>query len=411
MKNIETNYSGGISSPLGFKAVGVEAAIKSGGGLDLALVFSEQPAVAAGAFTANKLAAAPVLYDREILEQHGYVRGIFVNSGCANACTGSQGDADTSRIAALTAQALGVEDREVLVCSTGRIGTCLPINNIESAMKNAVDSLSEDGGRDAAEAILTTDTRPKSISVTVNLSEGPVTIGGMCKGAGMIAPAMKPAVPHATMLAFMTTDADVDRDFLDQCLAASLDSSFNRITVDGDSSTNDSFIALANGAAGNSTLDARHKDADIFQEAFTYVATWLAKQIVLDGEGATKFVEVKVSRAASEEEACDCAAAIANSLLCKTAWFGADPNWGRIVDAAGYSGAKINKDNLQLYLQGVAAVQNGIAADTSEQALKDAVSGDEVKIELELGAGESEYTMWTCDLSYEYVNINAEYHT
>ena len=411
MHNIKTNNSGGISAPAGFKAAGVEAAIKSGGGLDMALVVSEYPAVAAGAFTANRLAAAPVLYDREIMEQQCDVRAVFVNSGCANACTGMQGRDDTFRVAALTGQALGVESCEVLVCSTGRIGTCLPMNNIEAAMKKAVDSLSDDGGERAADAILTTDTKPKSISVSVDLAEGSVTIGGMSKGAGMIAPAMKPAVPHATMLAFITTDADVDRNFLNECLAGSLDSSFNRITVDGDSSTNDSLIALANGSAGNARIDASHEDAEIFREAFTYVAEWLAKQIVLDGEGATKFVEVKVTQAASEQGAKDCAAAIANSLLCKTAWFGADPNWGRIVDAAGYSGAKINKDRLNLYLQGVAAVRNGVATDTSEQALKEAVSGDELTIELELAAGQSEFTMWTCDLSYEYVKINAEYHT
>jgi glutamate N-acetyltransferase/amino-acid N-acetyltransferase len=340
------------------------------------------------------------------------VRAVIVNSGCANACTGDQGLADCRAMAEHTARLLGVAPAEVLVSSTGRIGVPLPMAKIRRGAELAVQALATDGGAAAARAIMTTDTRPKHLAVALAIAGREVRIGGMTKGAGMIAPHLRPLrEPQATMLAYLTTDAAVAPDFLQTCLNHSLDASFNRITVDGDTSTNDTFLALANGAAGNEPLTAAHPDAAAFAEAFTFVAGRLAREMVLDGEGVTRFVELVVSGAKDDGEARRCAEAIANSLLVKTAWFGADPNWGRILCAAGYSGVALDPAKVSLDYEDVPIVRHGQDAGVPEAEQSRAINKREFQIRLDLAAGPGRFTLWTCDLSYEYVKINADYHT
>ena len=403
---------GHCTTPAGFLAAGIVAGLKRSGAPDMALLLSETPAVAAGAFTQNAFAAAPVLLGKETLHRGKPVRAVLVNSGCANACTGELGLENARKMAADAAALLGVTPQEILVSSTGRIGVQMPMAKIWAGTRAAQAALSAAGGADAARAIMTTDTRPKHIAVSLTVGGREVRIGGMSKGAGMIAPHLKPLKAlHATMLAYVTTDAAVKPGFLQSCLDASLDVSFNRITVDGDTSTNDTFLALANGAAGNAPLDAKHPDAAAFRDAFIFVVSHLAKEMVLDGEGVTRFVELVVSGAKNDAEARKCAEAIANSLLVKTAWFGADPNWGRILCAAGYSGVEINPAKTTLDYGDVAIVRNGMDAGTPEPKQVEAIQKREFQIRLDLGAGHGTFTIWTCDLSYEYVKINADYHT
>ncbi|OGV74442.1 MAG: bifunctional ornithine acetyltransferase/N-acetylglutamate synthase [Lentisphaerae bacterium RIFOXYB12_FULL_65_16] len=405
--------SGSVTTPRGFLAAGVTAGLKKSGAPDLALLVSETPAVAAGAFTANAFCAAPVQYDRAVIAVGKPVRAVIINSGNANACTGAAGLRDTKATAVFVARRLGVKPSEVLVSSTGRIGVPMPMDVILAGAGAAVKALVPNGGQKAAQAIMTTDTKPKAVAVQVKLPGGKVVhIGGMAKGAGMIAPRLL-ATPrqHATMLSYVTTDAAVTPRFLDQCLAAALDQSFNRITVDGDMSTNDTLIVLANGSAGNTPIRAGTPAAAAFAEGFVAVVGRLARELVLDGEGVTRFVELNVRGARNREEAQRCAKAIANSALCKTAWFGADPNWGRILCAAGYSGVKINTAKVSLDYEGVPIVRGGMSAGTPEPKQVKAIKRREFRIDLDLGAGKGEYTVWTCDLTYEYVKINADYHT
>ena len=404
--------NGHCTTPAGFVAAGVVAGLKRSGAPDMALLMSRTAAVAEGAFSQNAFAAAPVLLDKETLHRGKPVRAVLVNSGCANACTGTLGLENARKMAADAAEVLGVTPQEILVSSTGRIGVHLPMEKIFAGTRLAKAALATTGGADAARAIMTTDTRPKHIAVSLTVGGREVRIGGMSKGAGMIAPHLKPLKAlHATMLAYVTTDAAVAPGFLQSCLDASLDASFNRITVDGDTSTNDTFLALANGAAGNALLDAAHPDAAAFRDAFIFVVGHLAKEMVLDGEGVTRFVELVVSGAKDDAEARKCAEAIANSLLVKTAWFGADPNWGRILCAAGYSGVEINTAKTSLDYGNVAIVRNGMDAGTPEPQQVEAIKKREFQIRLDLGAGHGTFTIWTCDLSYEYVKINADYHT
>ena len=403
---------GHCTTPAGFRAAGIVAGLKRSGAPDMALLVSDTPAVAAGAFTQNSFAAAPVLLDKETLHRGRPVRAVLVNSGCANACTGDLGMENARKMAAQAAETLGVASHEVLVSSTGRIGVHLPMEKITAGTKAAAAALSATGGADAARAIMTTDTRPKHIAVALTVGGREVRIGGMSKGAGMIAPHLKPLKAlHATMLAYVTTDAAVTPGFLQSCLDASLDASFNRITVDGDTSTNDTFIALASGAAGNEPLANGGPDAAAFREAFCFVVAHLAKEMVLDGEGVTRFVELVVSGAKDDAQARKCAEAIANSLLVKTAWFGADPNWGRILCAARYSGVEINTAKTTLDYGDTPIVRNGMDAGVPEAEQAKAINKREFQIRLDLGAGSGTFTIWTCDLSYEYVKINADYHT
>ncbi len=407
--NFSVIKNGGVTSPAGFMASGICAGLKKSGKTDMALLFSEIPAKASAAFTTCLFAAAPVVLGRETLKKSSCISAVIVNSGNANACTGTNGLKNARKMAELTAKQIGIKPSAVLVSSTGRIGVQMPMDKIEAGIKKACAALSENNGHASALAIMTTDTCPKEVAVSFDISGKKVTIGGMTKGSGMIAPGMQ-AVPHATMLAYVTTDAAIDAKFLDKCLAEGTDRSFNRITVDGDMSTNDTLVILANGKAGNREIKSG-KDSDIFKEALFHVLEHLAKAIVLDGEGVTKFVTVKVLNAPSVKDATLCAKSIANSLLCKTAWFGGDPNWGRVMAAAGYSGASFNPDKACLFYDKIPVVKNGQDAGTPESVLAGVVQKKSFTITLDLKSGKKSTEVWTGDISYEYVKINADYHT
>lgn len=400
---------GSICSPKGFQASGICAGLKQSNSPDMALLYSDVPAVTAGLLTTNIVTAAPVQYCRKILNTNEFSHAIIINSGNANACTGKQGYTDACLMAAKTAQFLNLEDKYILVASTGRIGVPLPMNIIIPGIENAVKTLSWDNGHAAAKAIMTTDTYPKEIAVSFTINDKKITIGGMAKGAGMIAPNLKEL--HATMLAFITTDATISHSFLKSALQKAADKSFNCITVDGDMSTNDSLFAMANGLAGNRKLTENSSDSKIFYEALEYVMCFLAKSIVKDGEGATKLVNLKVINAANKNDAVICARSIANSLLCKTAWFGNDPNWGRIAAAAGYSGAIFNPDKLNIYYNNTPVLLNGMDSKIPEKEISKILEQPEFSLLVDLSSGSESHSLWTNDISYKYVEINADYHT
>ena len=389
----------GVTTPKGFRAAGVPCGLKKTGALDLALVASDHDCACAGVFTTNRVKAAPVLYDQETLaKNHNAIRAVVINSGCANACTGDPGLTDTRATAEATAHALGCRADQVLVLSTGVIGQRLPMDKILAGVTDAAQKLSSDGGADAAHAIMTTDTRPKVSA----LRSMPYAIGGMCKGAGMIHPNM------ATMLAVITTDAKIAPELLDRALRVAVNASFNRISVDGDMSTNDTLLVLANGASGYVVAE---KELDEFTDVLTQVATDLAKQLVRDGEGATKFVEIVVSGARDETDAARVAKAIANSPLTKTALYGGDANWGRVICAAGYSGVDVDPDRMKLWFGEVNVFANGTPTNYDEADSTRALAGAGVFIRLDLGQGDARTTVWTCDLSHDYVTINGKYRT
>lgn len=403
-----TFLTGGITSAQGFHAAGVEAGVKYANRRDVALIWSDVPCVAAGVFTTNLVAAAPVVLDREKLSATPCARAIVVNTGCANACTGEQGLADARMIADATADYLKIPAAEVLVSSTGVIGTLLPVDRIIAGMKKAAGVLARGADADeaASRAIMTTDTLPKRAAVSVQIDGKTVTLGGMCKGAGMIEPMM------ATMLAYVTTDAVVDPAWLQQTLKAAADVSFNRVVVDGDESTNDTLICLANGQAGNNILNASHPDAPAFAAALKAVCTALAKQIVMDGEGVSKFVTVKVTGAKTDADAHLVARAIARSPLVKTSWFGLDPNWGRVICATGYSGAEVDAYKVRIFYGDVCAYDCGKVADEAKlAAMQELMKAREFVVSVDLGLGDGADTIYTCDFTFEYVKINAEYTT
>jgi len=393
---------GGVTAPSGFRAAGVHAGLKTSGP-DLALIVSDHPATAAGVFTSNRVQAAPVALCRDRLRSRT-ARAIVANSGCANACTGAQGAADAEQTAKRTAAALGIEERLVLVCSTGTIGTALPMEKIEAGIAEAVGALSTGGGPAAARAILTTDTVEKQTAVKFRMDGVPVIIGGMAKGAGMIAPDL------ATLLAFLTTDAAVEPAALQEALADAVAGSFNRITVDGDQSTNDTVLLLANGAAGN-PAPARGSAWKTFCGALNQVTRDLAMAMVRDGEGATRFVTVTVRGARSDRDARRACRAICDSLLVKTSWFGGDPNWGRVVAAVGYSGAEMAPDRVDVWYDDVQAVRNGRGAGTDLSRLEEVLRRKAFAVAVDLHLGSGEDTAYTCDCSAEYVRINSEYMT
>lgn len=404
--------SGSVTSPKGFKAAGIVAGLKKSGAPDMAMICSDVPCTVAAAFTSNLFAAAPVVYDRLLIAQRKKIKAVVINSGNANACTGNAGLADAKATASKAAELLNCEAEEVMVSSTGRIGVPMPMDIILKGTEMAASALSYEGGKDAAMAIITTDTRPKAFSVEIEINGKVVTLGGMTKGAGMIAPKLRPETPpQATMLAYITTDAAIEQTALQTALNNSLNKSFNRITVDGDTSTNDTFVVLANGLAGNAIIRQNSRELALFADALAALAGRLAKEMVKDGEGVSRFVEVNVTGASSEKDARICAESIAKSPLCKTAWFGADPNWGRILCAAGYSGIFFDPSKVNLRLQGAPVVKNGMDAGTPEEELVKLVSTKEVVVDLDLGAGDGAFTVWTCDLTYDYVKINADYHT
>jgi glutamate N-acetyltransferase/amino-acid N-acetyltransferase len=404
MKTDQTFIEGSITTPMGFKAATLRAGIKESRKRDdLALIVSDTPATVAGTFTSNRVKAPPVkLCERNLI--WGQAQAIIINAGCANACTGEQGFQDAERMAELTATALNIGKNLVFVCSTGTIGIPLPMNKIEVAIPSLVQALSSQGGSSVAEAILTTDLAKKEVVVTLSIDGKPITLAGITKGSGMIAPNM------ATMLAFITTDAAVDQRALQDCLRHAVDLSFNRIIVDGDESTNDTVLMMANGAAGTELLQKKHPDWKKFCHAVETLCHELAIRIVKDGEGATKFVTVTVSGAATRHDALLAARAIAKSPLVKTAWNGGDPNWGRLMAAIGYSGARIEESRINITFDEVGAVQNGKAADGSSlRALEQVYAKKAFTVKVDLQAGKASHTVYTCDLSKDYVAINAEY--
>lgn len=395
---------GGICAPQGFKAAGVKTGIKSLKKEDVAIIYSEQRAVVAGMYTLNKMCAAPVT----VTKQHfadGYGQAVVVNSGCANACTGDQGMQDALQMVEETAKALGIPANDVAVSSTGVIGTFLPMDKVAVGIRQAAALLSDKGHDTTMQAIMTTDTFVKEISIEVPLGDKIVYIGGMAKGAGMIEPNM------ATMLGFITTDAAIAPAMLEKALKEAVERSFNAITVDGDTSTNDMVLVFANGKAGNAPIETEGASYAAFYEALEYVCIYLAKQIIRDGEGATKFLEITVAGAKDFAEAKLAAKSIANSPLVKTAFFGQDPNWGRIVAAAGYSGAMLEQTKVALWIGGHQIVARGKGTGFAGEELKQVMAERDIAITLDLGVGTAQATVWTCDLSYEYVRINGEYTT
>ncbi len=404
-EKMEIDPSGGVTTPKGFYAAGVHCGVKKVK-KDLALMYSEAPARAAGIFTTNKVPAAPVTVDKQQLERSSTFRAILVNSGNANACTGERGFNDAWDMVHSTADALSIGDREVLISSTGVIGQYLPMDRIETGVREAAAMLDAYAHTGAAEAIMTTDKFSKELAVTVSLNGMEVKIGGMAKGSGMIAPNM------ATMLAFITTDANISTELLQSTLKQAADHSFNRISVDGDTSTNDMVLVLANGLAGNLKLTDQNDPAyRQFYEAFEYVLVRLSKMIVMDGEGATKFIEICVTDAESEDAAVRAAKAIANSNLVKTALHGEDANWGRILAAVGYSGIEFNPDCVEIFFGDVPILRKAYSIDFSEDDAKRVLSQKEIKITVDLNQGNATASFWTCDLSKDYVAINANYRT
>jgi len=389
----------------GFTFSAVEAAIKKPGRKDLALIFSETPAAVAAVFTTNRVKAAPVLLDMERVK-HGFCQAVVVNSGNANACTGQQGMEDARKTTRLVAEGLGIPDEATLVASTGVIGVPLPMERVRTAISPLIEGLEGGSLADVAAAIMTTDTFPKMEVRRGEAGGTAYTIAGIAKGAGMIMPNM------ATMLAFIVTDAAVDPAWLARVFRQANDASFNMISVDGDTSTNDTVLILANGAAGNATLKDGDPAADRFASLLNEVLLSLARQIVKDGEGATKFVSITVTGAVSVGEAKQAAMAVANSSLVKTAFFGQDANWGRILAAVGYSGAMVDPDRVDLLFDDVLMARGGIFAGGDAEARGSQVlRNKEFAVTVDLKLGEGRATVYTSDLSYDYVKINADYRT
>jgi glutamate N-acetyltransferase/amino-acid N-acetyltransferase len=394
--------SSGVTAPLGFRAAAVAAGIKPDR-LDLALVVADHVAAAAGVFTTNRAQAAPVVVSREHLGD-GKARAIVVNAGCANAGTGEAGLGDAREMAAATARAVGCEPKDVVVASTGVIGVRLPMAKVRAGVEKAAAAASRAGGAEAARAILTTDTRPKEVQVQVPLAGGTVTIGAMAKGAGMIAPRM------ATLLAFFTTDADAEPELLRPMLGEAVGGSLNRITVDGDTSTNDCAILLASGAT-RVAVRGHGSDYVAFRNALVDAARQLANMLVRDGEGASRVASVTVEGARNAADADQVARVVAESPLVKTALHGGDPNWGRILAAAGRSGVELDMARVSIWIGDVWVAENGALRDYDEATAAAAMREDPVRFRIRVGDGPATGWMWTSDLSRGYVDINSHYRS
>ena len=388
-----------IHMPKGFKCAGIAAGIKPAGVKDMALILSETPAAAAGVFTTNQVRAAPVKVCRAHLE-HGVARAIVMNSGVANACTGAEGMVAAKDMAAETAKVVGCEPQEIFVCSTGKIGPQLPLKKIISGIGTLFDAALGESVQDTAEAMMTTDTRPKVATAELQIEGRAVKIVGFAKGAGMIEPNM------ATMLSYITTDAAVEPRALQAALKNAVDQSFNRISIDGDQSTNDTVLALANGAAGVNALDPSSADWNAFAAALENVCFELAMMIVHDGEGADKFVTVNVKNAATDADAELAARAVANSMLNKTAWAGTHPDWGRIMDSIGYSKARVVEERVDIFYDDVQAVAGGCQSGVAHEDLIKVVSQTDFAITIDLRLGDGAATVYTCNCTEEYVRIN-----
>jgi len=395
---------GGITASFGFMASGVSAGIKKSGRKDIALIVAEKRCPAAAVFTTSSMAAPPVVVSRESISD-GLLRAIIVNAGNANACTGESGMADARAMAEATATALGCDAADVLVASTGVIGVPMPMELVFAGIDEAAEALDLVAGEDAAEAILTTDTFVKTTGVAFELDGITYTVGGMAKGSGMIQPNM------ATMLAFVTTDAPLTSASCDAALRAAVARTFNRITVDSDTSTNDMCVLMASGSAGGDLIDPNDQGFAVVSSAIEHVCGELARMVVRDGEGATKLIAITVTGAESESDAEAVAFAIANSPLVKTAIFGADANWGRVAMAIGKSPARVDATRVRITFAGILTCEGGTAVPFSEEDAAVALAESDVEIAVDLGLGSGEATVWTCDLSYEYVRINGEYRS
>ena len=402
--------SGGVTAPEGFKAIGIAANIKKNR-KDMAMLFSQVPCAAAGTFTSNVVKAAPVLWDRQIVREKKQAQAVVMNSGIANACTGKEGMDCCQATADEAAEALGIDADLVLCASTGVIGAQLPMDKIRAGIRTMAPLLSDspEAGTLAAQAIMTTDTKKKEIAVRFEAGGKTVTIGGMSKGAGMIHPNM------CTMLAFLTTDCNISADMLALALSSNISKTYNMISVDGDTSTNDTCIILANALAGNEKITAPGKDFDAFCEALNMVNTWLAKHMAADGEGATCLFEVTVEGASSHEQAVTLAKSVITSNLVKTAIAGHDANWGRILCAIGYAGVPLDVNRIDVSFRSdkgtVCVCENGAGIAFSEEKAKEILLEKEIDILIDLKAGEASAKAWGCDLTYDYVKINGDYRT
>ena len=402
---------GGVTAANGFYAAAAAAGIKYKNRTDMALVYSEYPCTAAGTFTTNVVKAAPVIYDREIVRSGAPVQAVVVNSGIANACTGEEGMEYCRRTAEAAGEALGIPASSVLVGSTGVIGMQLPVDRICAGVKLLADAKKNtlEAGTEAAQAIMTTDTVKKEAAVEITLSGKSVRVGGMSKGSGMIHPNM------CTMLGYVTTDAAVSGEMLQKALSEIVQDTFNMISVDGDTSTNDTLLVLANGSAGNELITEDNEDYRALYEAIRYICETLAKKMAADGEGATKLIESAVLHADTKEHAKILAKSVVCSSLTKAAVFGCDANWGRILCALGYSGVQFDPDKTDLYFENgekkILIFHNGSAADYSEEEATQMLRGDTVRIVSDMNMGQESATAWGCDLTYDYVKINADYRS
>ena len=402
---------GGVTAAKGFEAAGAEAAIKYQNRKDMAMVYSKVPCKAAGTFTTNVVKAAPVLWDRDIVTNSEYAQAVVVNAGIANACTGKQGLDYCRREAEVTGRLLGIPAEAVLVGSTGVIGMQLPMDRIEAGIAKLVEAKSDtlEAGHTAACSIMTTDTISKEIAVSFELDGKEIKVGGMSKGSGMIHPNM------CTMLAYITTDMAISKELLQEALSTSVADTFNMITVDGDTSTNDTCLVLANGMAGNTEVTQKGEAYDKFFEALNYVCTYLAKKMAGDGEGATKLFEAKVVNAKSKEDARTLSRAIVGSNLSKAAIYGCDANFGRFLCAMGYSGAQFDQNDVELFFESengrLQVFDHGTPIVFDEEKALQIMKADAVTVYVDMHEGEAEATAWGCDLTYDYVKINADYRS
>ena len=402
---------GGVTAAKGFKASSAAAGIKYQGRTDMAMIYSDVPCVAAGTFTTNIVKAAPVKWDRQVVYESEHAQAVICNSGIANACTGVQGMAYCEATAAKAAEVLGIQKDAVLVASTGVIGMQLKIDRIEAGIDMLAPALdgSIDAGHLAAKAIMTTDTVPKEVAVTFEIGGKKVTMGGMCKGSGMIHPNM------CTMLGFVTTDAKISKKMLQEALSEDVKDTYNMVSVDGDTSTNDTVLLLANGLAENPEITEKGEDYETFKAALNYINTSLAKKIAGDGEGATALFEVKIIGAESKEQAVTLSKSVVTSSLTKAAIYGHDANWGRILCAMGYSGAQFDPEKVDLYFESKAGkikiIENGVATDYSEEEATKILSEEAVTAIADVKMGDATATAWGCDLTYDYVKINADYRS
>lgn len=401
----------GVTAAKGFMAAGVEAGIKYKNRKDMAMVYSKVPCKVAGVFTTNVVKAAPVMWDKEVVTNSPFAQAVVINAGIANACTGKEGYGYCKKEAEVTAECLDIPSESVLVASTGVIGMQLPMNKIEDGIQALAKAKAEgmEAGTQAAEAIMTTDTVSKQVAVQIEIDGKTVTVGGMCKGSGMIHPNM------CTMLGFVTTDIAISKELLQEALSADVQDTFNMISVDGDTSTNDTLLVLANGMAGNTEIVNKDENYQKFTQALNYVNTELAKKMAGDGEGATALFETKVIHAKTKEEAKILSKAVICSSLTKAAIFGHDANWGRILCALGYSGVNFNPEQIELFFESKAGkiqiYKDGVATDYSEEEATKILSEPEVTVLVDMKMGEAEATAWGCDLTYDYVKINADYRS